>query len=881
MQTQSCRSILRGLWMPLALLAGGLLVPSAHAQTSAPRAGTSIGNKASATYTDNANVSRSTLSNTVSTLVTQVPAVDLTDPRSVRAYPSAPINFAHTVQNTGNGPDSFNLTAVYGSGTNVSPIAIYADANGDGIADSNTPITRTPTLQPGESFNFVVTGRIPDTAVQNDTGTVTVTATSVANSGANDINTDTVTVSTNANIVLRKAVSKDTGAPDGTTQYTYTLSYVNNSQFTAGSTVVTDTIPTPLTYVAGSGVWQGSTLTDATGNTDATITNADGSTSTMQYSVTGQNLTATISRVPPGQGVISFKFTVPSGSAPGVARNTANIAYDDDNVPGTAAINDKSNTVPFTISPVTSFTFVGPNPATVPAPAQGGTVSFNNVLTNNGTGPDTFDITLVAPTTGAFPAGTTFQLFKSDGKTPLLDTNGNNTPDTGPVVGNGGTYTVIMKALLPSSATGGPFTMNKVATSAINGTTQTAVDTSPAVTAATMELTNRDPNTNAVLGAGALAPANAPTLPLTGAPGTTQRFPLRVANGGPTGTTDSFALSVSTLRPGDAAYPGALPAGYTVVFRDATTNQVITSVDNLAGQGFRDIYADVLIPTTARGGDSTDLYFRAASPTTNAFDDIFDRISVTTARSISVKDNNSGQVAPGGSVTYLHTVTNTGNIVESNINVARSGDANGFSSVAYYDANNNGILDASEQNTPITVLPIPLNPGQSAGVFIKVFGPAQSTQVGGVNTTTITASLDGDLTTAGYQAGGPSGSAQDATTLVLGDVKLDKLQSLDGVTYVRSNLNAAPGATIYYRIIVTNTGTADVTSVVVNDSTPAYTTALTTPAATYTDATGATVILPAANQPTNNTGGNYTFNIGTIQPGRSSTINFAVKVQGP
>lgn len=857
--------------MPFALLAGGLLAPSAHAQTSVPRAGTSIGNKASATYTDNANVSRSTQSNTVSTTVTQVPAVDLTDPRSVRAYPSAPVNFAHTVTNTGNGPDSFNLTAVYNSGTNVSPLAIYADLNGDGIADSNTVITRTPTLQPGESYNFVVTGRIPDGVAPGATGTVNVTSTSTTNSGVSDLNTDTVTVSTNANIVLRKSVSKDNGAPDGTTQYTYTLSYVNNSQFTAGTTIITDTLPTPLSYVAGSGVWQGSALTDATGNTDATITNADGSTSAMQYSVTGRTLTANISRIPPGQGTLTFKFTVPTGSAPGVSRNTAQIDYDDDNNNATPSISDSSNTVPFTINPVTSFTFTPPAPITsVP---QGGTAVFNNTLTNNGTGVDTFDVTLVAPNTGAFPAGTTFQLFKSDGQTPLLDTNGNNIPDTGPVAGGGGTYIVVMKAILPSSFAGtGPYSMNKVATSNVNGTTQTATDTLNSIAATSMELTNRDGN-NAPLGAGPLT--TSPVLDLTGTPNGTTRFPLRVTNNGVAGTADSFALSVSTTNP---AITG-LPAGYTVVFRDAATNQVITSVDNLPGGQSRDIYAEVYAPTTATGGQVTNLYFTATSPTTNATDTIFDRLTIGTSRSVTVKDNNSGQVAPGGSVTYLHTVTNTGNIVESNIAVTRTGDANGFSSVAYLDANGNGILDAAEQANPITSI-ASLNPGQSVGVFVKVFGPAQATQVGGVNTTTLTAALDGDLATAGFQVGGPSGSAQDATTLVLGDVKLDKLQSLDGVNFVRSNLNAAPGATIYYRIIVTNTGTADVTNVVVNDATPAYTRGLTTPAATYTDNTGAVITVLPGNQPANNTAGNYVFNVGTLSPGRSSTINFAVKVDG-
>ncbi len=878
MQTQTRRPILRGFLIPLALCASGLLAPSAHAQSTAPVAGTTIGNKASATYTDNANVSRSTLSNTVSTTVTQVPAVNLTAPRNIRGYPSAPVNFSHTVTNTGNGPDSFNLTAVYGTGTNVSPLSIYADANGDGIADNNTPITVSPTLQPGQSYSFVVTGTIPGSATAGSTGTITVGTSSVTNSGVTGSNTDTVTVSTNANIVLRKSVSLSSGAPSDTTQYTYTLSYVNNSQKTAGSTVITDTIPTGLKYVPGSGVWQGNALTDISTDTDATITNSDATTSTIKFSETGQNVSATISSVPPGQGVITFKFTAPAVTAPGVYNNTANISYDDGSGSPTA-VTDVSNTVPFTVSSSVAFTFTGP-PA-IPSAPQGSTVSFNNTLTNNGTGTDTFNITLVPPGTGAFPAGTTFQLYKSDGVTPLLDTNGDGIPDTGPVASKG-TYVVVLKALLPSGATGGPFEMDKVATSITDKSTQTAQDKLTVIKASSVDLTNLD-NTSAVIPAtsGPFVAGSGATISLSGNPGSTQIYPLRVINNGPAGTTDSFALSVSTLAPGATGFPGALPAGYTVVYRDKTTGQVLSSVDNLAGGGgTRDVLAYVTIPTTAVGGTSVDLYFKSASPTSGTNDTVFDRATVNVIRSISVKDNNSGQVAPGGSVTYLHTITNTGDVPETIISVTKAGDANGFSSALYPDTNGNGVLDPAEQATPLTTVG-PLAPGQSVGVFVKVFGPVSATQVGGVNTTTLTGTLSANSTDTTYTAGTINGSSTDSTTLVFGDVKLDKQQSLTGVagSFVRSNLAVGPGGTIYYQITVTNTGTAPVTSVVVNDATPAYTTALAAPAPSYTDKTGAAVTT-GITAPAANAAGSYTFPVGTLAPGASSTIVFAVKVQG-
>lgn len=241
--------------MPFALLvAGGLLTPSAHAQSTTPLAGTSIGNKASATYSDGTGVTRSTQSNTVTTTVTAVPAVKLTDPRSVRSFPAAPVYFAHTVTNTGNAPDSFNLAVALASGSTLSGLVIYADANGDGRPDNSTPITVTPVLQPGQSFGVVIAGTVSSSAASGATDTLNITSTSVAASSTTDTNLDTLTVSTNANIVLRKSVSLSSGAPSDGLTYTYTLSYVNNSQTAAGKTVITDTIPAGLLYKAGTGV---------------------------------------------------------------------------------------------------------------------------------------------------------------------------------------------------------------------------------------------------------------------------------------------------------------------------------------------------------------------------------------------------------------------------------------------------------------------------------------------------------------------------------------------------------------------------------------------------------------------------------------------------
>ena len=105
-----------------------------------------------------------------------------------------------------------------------------------------------------------------------------------------------------------------------------------------------------------------------------------------------------------------------------------------------------------------SLTFTG---QTVASALQGAAVLFSNTLTNTGNGTDRFDITLNGST---FPAGTSFSLYQSDGVTPLTDSNGNGTPDTGPLAA-GASYVVVLRAQLTPSATGGPYTVNKLARS--------------------------------------------------------------------------------------------------------------------------------------------------------------------------------------------------------------------------------------------------------------------------------------------------------------------------------------------------------------------------------------------------------------------------------
>lgn len=850
--------------LPLMLVFSMVMAGSQFAQAqTAPPANAVIGNQASATYTDGSNVTRTATSNTVQTIVQQVAAVDLTADNSKLAPPGSPIYFPHTVVNNGNGTDTFNLTAVDAAGDNfnITPL-IFADADGNGVPDNNVPITNTGSLPPGSTFKFVVAGTVPPTATSGQLANVTVTATSQFLGTVSDVNTDTVTVSTNAIINVTKSIDVGSGAsPSG--PRTYTLQYTNTGNTAATSLALSDIVPAGMTYVPGSGRWS---VSGATALTDAAA--GDPAGIAYDFNITGANtVTATVASVSPGvTGRVTFQVNVNSGVAPGTIPNTSSFSYDDDGNGVTPPKTGTSNTVIFSVLQTAGVTLNGSTVASVP---QGGVVSFPNLLTNTGNGTDTFDIT-VNTAGSTFPVGSSYKLFQSDGVTPLLDSTTNGIPDTGPVA-PGGTYTVVLQVTLPAGATGGPFSVDKLATSKFNpAVTDPATDTLTSITPSSVDVTNAGG-----LGAGA-GPEVAPVFTVTGNPGVTVTIPVNITNSG--STPDNYDLKTSNT----AVFtpPVALPAGFAVVFKDAS-GAVVTNTGNLAPGATAALTAFITIPANASPGD-VELFFQAISPTTGAKDTIHDRVTVNPVAGLSVEPNNTGQVFQASAITYQHTITNTGNATLTNVAVSSTNTAPGFTSVIYQDSNNNGILDPAEAATPLTNIPS-LAAGASIPIFVKVFSPAGAS-AGTVNVTTITGT-----------DGVSSDTATDTTTVVSGDIKVDKFQSVDpdgagplpAGPFTQTNQTTLPGGIVRYRIVVTNTGGAAVTSVVVNDATPTFTvynigdgTSSPTGVAGFSVNGGAFVAAAGANgsAPANNSAGSLSFNVGTLLPGESAVITFGVRV---
>ena len=925
----------------VAVALGGLAAVPGQAFAAAPAANSTIGNTASATYTDASLVNRTATSNTVNTIVQQVSGFTLVADRTAVVAPGGQVVYSHTLTNTGNGSEDFILTSgqtTNGAGDQIdlTGFKIYADADGNGVADNATDLTGTTVnLASGDVFKFVVVGSAPGTAVDGNTAVTTVTATTAV-SAFNPVadaltNTDTATVTADAVITVTKSASVITG-PTGTVVQ-YTLTYTNTGNNTATGVVITDAIPRELVgtsgmkYQAGSGIWSaGGTLTDTAGPAD------DGSAG-INYNVTGahgtdnETVNITIASVAPNvSGTIKFSVVVDNDAtgvdlnpiaAPGILTNTANFLYND----GSASVGSQpTNSVDFTVtqtsavaandSNILSTTLGDDDVVTVASAGQGTVVVFDNYIWNNGNGTDKFNVAYANAGVNGFPVGTSFQLFQADGVNVLQDTNSDGIPDTG-ALAPGASYKVVLKATLPANATntGAPFNVVKTATSVIDPTkSDTVTDRLLAITANVVDLANSA--ANSVLGAGGASDAGtvAGGAGVNGAwtttainPGATATFPLYITN--KVGQADNYNLSAD--NDANDANALAFPAGWTVEFRSnasgvcATTGATITNTGTVNAGAQTLVCAVVTVPVTQTPLASQDIYFRALSPVTGVQDKKLDAVTVKTYRNIQMTSDNTGQVFPGGSVVYTHLVTNNGNVVEGSASGeitftgANTLSASGFSTVFYIDTNNDGTLDAGDQAITATNFQTlttagavgngiaGLSPAETVRIFAKVQAPASATP-GTTDAATITAVVTGVINIAA-----PTSPVNtDTTNVIGGQIRLDKTQSLDadcnGVSdsgvFAVSNISALPGACIMYSIVATNEGVSPVTGITINDATPAFTKLAVTPSPAPAIVVPVTSVGATTGINTNLATGSLGATVDTLNGGATATFSFSVKI---
>ena len=877
------------------------------------------------------------------------------------------------VDGTANGVTSTLCTG----GTPAAPtpaacnVFVYPDADGNGVPDSNVFLTGTSLLTTpvaaGGTYKFVLAMQWPATVI---TGTETLTITAISQGGVNgsapavpvagnNINTDTINVSSNAVISVTKALSKSTGArstsacavaPFGTVaapatgceNILVTLSYTNTGGASTSLTI-TDAIGTLATsgfnYIAGSAAWSGcaAPLTDAAG----------GDCANMAYDFTGTTATAVISNIAPGQsGTLTFAVNItpaaPTGAAAAGTTNVANFSYTG-GPSGTAPTNPASYVVVSTAGVVaTSVTtgsgnLVADDTVTIASAPQGGTVWFKNIIWNTGTDTDSFDMTVQSST---FPAGTAVSFYSdttvfpaapagASGSTaptglgsPLTDTNGNGTVDTGPIAANA--YKVVWTKvdLQPNTTSNTALSLTKKATSKLDSTkSDTVVDTLTDITEKTVDLRNSSavgPATQVGSGAGFQGGAASPAVVTTNTgvlPGSKTRFNLVITPS----TADTFDLTawndygavatfVSTFGTGTQSggyglsfFGGACPAvGVAISSASITNTGVIPAATSY------DLCAEITVPASAAPG-TVDVYFRAISPSSGSltapyasWDVKHDAFTVASTSVITITPDRVGTTFPGGNVVYAHQVCNTGNAATTvGLGFGNSNTAAGFTTALWLDVNGNGVIDAGD--TPIPQNGIVTAPaGGCVSILDNTFAPSGGAN-GISNTTTITASTGG-TDTGGVKTGGtPVGSITDTTQIVVSDIGLLKEQRevtclgggagtpVGSVTvgaltwnngvWTSGNMSGKinPGACIQYRITATNSGSASVTGLTINDTMPPYTT-LNTASCSATANTGTVTTPTVSPLPANGAAGSVGTSSATITALGTVQLVFCVKI---
>lgn len=871
-----------GLLMVFAVVLG----TSTDVFAQIPPASSSIGNQATATYIDNGNNSQSVTSNTVVTTVQQVAGVTITAGVTKQVSVGGQVTFSHIITNTGNGSDFFTVTAVDANNGafNFTNIRIYPDANEDGIADNFTEISVTPNIDRSgladNTYGIVIVADIPASAQDGQFEDITVTATSDFDSNESATATDKAQVDEDAVITVSKGVSQTTA--DVADTLTYTINYSENGNAAATNLVLKDPIPSGLTYVPNSAVWSGGgALTDASGGDPSGIT-FERITGGLQ-----DTLSAVVANVANGSsGTLSFKVTVNTGQEGETITNTVVTTHDD--IPNESTIPGQ----PVTINENYDIELVDAQVVEIDSTQQGTTINFINRYVNTGSTTDTYNITLGSDN---YPSGRQFFLYKADANnnptSTYQDTGVDGIPDTGNIQ-PGDTIVVILQVQLPSGASGtGPYSVDKTLTSLGDpNESATHTDRLNKIVAPTVDLTN-----NAAAGdAGALGEGDGPetnaVVNQTTNPGTTVSFTLYVKNTSQGQDAYDLDFAADTTAGGDLQNVGSVPTGWTVTFKDPNAgNSEISQTGNLASGASKLIVAEVFVPAGYQPGVQA-IYFRAFSATTNAVDIIHDQVTVNTLQNMQLTANGSGQIAPGGSRNYLHTLTILSNVTEndttnSNLEIELTNSKPvGWTANVYWDTNNNGTIDANDSLLTTAASPGTYNLPEQVGnlgfndqvkFIVKVTGLA-GLDDGETNTTTITIS-DTESNLA-------SKSNTDITEVQAGLIVVDKFQAPDASgtagTFTKNPFNVLPGDTVYYKLVIRNDGSQPVTTVSVTDDTPSFTKMLVAVSTTITSGAGATTppVVTITSQPVAGTTGTIQVDIDELDSTEEIEITFAVKV---
>ena len=331
--------------------------------------GATLTNTATLTYTDSANNARPPVTATDTTTVPAQPNIVLSKTDGVStAAPGQTLTYTLTFTNTGVGP-AHNITI----SDNLPPGVSYQSCSLGSLAGScsesggTVTFTLTNPLAAGASASVTITVQVTTSGPTTLTNSATLTYTDSANNARPPVTaTDTTTVPAQPNIVLSKTDGVSTAAPGQT--LTYTLTFTNTGPGAAHNIVISDTLPSGVSYQSCSLGSLAGSCSESGGTVTFTLTNPLAAGASASVTITVQVTT----------------------SGPTTLTNTATLNYTDSG--GNAR-------TPVTSSDTTRI----PGPTTVDLIKQATLVVDSNNDDRAGSG-DIIEYTIVMTNTGSEPA---------------------------------------------------------------------------------------------------------------------------------------------------------------------------------------------------------------------------------------------------------------------------------------------------------------------------------------------------------------------------------------------------------------------------------------------------------------------------------------------
>ena len=631
-------------------------------------------------------------------------------------------------------------------------------------ASGSGNINDTVNLPSGSTITYVVTGTVSSAA----TGTLTNTATITPPSGTPKNATD---IDNLANLSITKvdnrggsSIVPTTGTVAPAQSLTYTIVVSNTGLGNVTGASVTDPFPANFT-------------------SDTFTATATGGATGFTASGTG-NINDTSVNLPAGSSITYVVTGTVSGTATGTLTNVATVTPPS-GTPKNATDND--NIVPAALS---GYVYVDSNNNGIKDPGELPIAGVTVVLTGTATGGASVNITTNTDGMG-------FYSFPNlgAGNYTITETQPTNFIDGKDAVGSQNSGTIVQTATTNAI-------QNITLTAGTNGINNNFGNLGlapPFVSKRDFINPNNPPNLGAIqslsgyayseatAGSPVFDPANPPageaplagvTITLTG-PGGTKT----------TTTTAAGAYSFTNLATGSYTITETTPTGFTSQ----------TAFVGSQGTG------------TASAGAITGIQM---TPNVSGINNDFPNLALPANLTITKVDNaggssitpSTGNVTPGQSLTYTVVVSNTGtgnatgatiadplpaNLTGDTWTATATGGATGFS------ASGAGNIDDTSVNMP----------GGSTITYV-ITGTVSAAATGTLsNTATVT------------PTGGTAKTATDNDNVA--NLSITKVDNAGGSSITPSTGNVTPGKSLTYTVVVSNTGTGNVTGATIADPLPA------------------------------------------------------------